>query len=65
MDNIKCWWGCKATATLIVVAMQNDIATTESKLGVSCKVKHTRIRGPNNLTPKRNKNISQRHHKHL
>lgn len=56
MDNIKCWWGCKATATLVVSGnAKSDRATAESNLGVSCKVKYTRIRRPNNITPKRNK----------
>ena len=41
-DNTKCCWGCGATGThLLVVGIQNGIATLEDILAVSNKTNHT------------------------
>lgn len=38
-DNMKCWQGCRATGTLniLLVGMENSIATPENSLAVSYK----------------------------
>ena len=39
--NTKCWWGCRAIGTLLLVGMQNATASLEDSLAASFKTKYT------------------------
>ena len=50
-DDTKCWRGCEAKETLILVATQNSTATLGESLAVCNKHKHSLTIQPNNCVP--------------